>query len=87
MRKVSAALEDDTESAETIEGLPLTFMLSLKHAQLSSADVERSFSKRKAMLRPNRRRLKVENLEKHLVINHYYGQLEEEESKEEDVVE
>lgn len=74
MRKICAALNDSSMENAAVQGLPpLASMLKMKFAQLSSVDVERSFSKRKAILRPNRQRFLVENLEQHALINHYFG--------------
>jgi hypothetical protein len=79
MREVCAML-----SGKAVEpaGVPLRHALRLKFAQLNSADVERSFSKRKAILRPNRRRLTTDNLEMHLVINHYFSVVNADENDE-----
>ena len=44
---------------------------AFKNAPITSVDVERSFSRYKAILRPNRRRFTFENLKLHVVANNF----------------
>lgn len=42
---------------------------ALKFAPITSVDVERSFSRYKNILRPNRRRFTFDNLKKYMIVN------------------
>jgi len=48
-------------------------MQAFKYAQLTSCDVERSFSKRNQILTPQRQSITTENMELLSVCNYYYN--------------
>jgi len=52
---------------------------NMKYAPLTSVDVERSFSRYKSILRPNRRTFKFENLQMYIVSNCFEDDCNEDE--------
>jgi len=52
---------------------------NMKHAPLTSVDVERSFGRYKSILRPNRRTFKFENLQMYIVSNCFEDDCNEDE--------
>lgn len=68
MCKVAKVLEGQEDIGE-IENLCVSDIPLLKYARLSSCDVERSFSRYRALFRDNRHRFVMENLEKVFIVN------------------
>lgn len=60
-------------NGEFVEGIELdpNIVANLKNAPITSVDVERSFSTFKHLLDDRRHSFKMENLEKHLIVNFY----------------
>jgi len=52
---------------------------NMKYGPLTSVDVERSFSRYKSILRPNRRTFKFENLQMYVVSNCFEDDCNEDE--------
>ena len=68
LNKVSQILSGNANIDETLEPLSMLDILSLKYAPIVSCDVERVFSKYKAILVDNRRSFIFENLLQHVII-------------------
>ena len=68
LNKVSQILSGNANIDETLEPLSMLDILSMKYAPIVSCDVERVFSKYKAILVDNRRSFIFENLRQHVII-------------------